>query len=190
MRRRIVIAVIITGALVAGCSKDSPGPTSLARPAPVTLEVSPADGAGGVRLDAPVTLAFSAPVNRALVERDVHLISQQALADPTCPEAATFLHPDMAHCMADSAMMRHLDAYHATPGSFSWDAAGTLCTFQPGEWMAPATQHMVHMGREMTAMLAGGMGGMPDRHGSGTMAGHMLFHFTTMDTTDGHAGHH
>ncbi len=189
MRPLIVIAMMLAGALLAGCSKDSTRPTSQAPQGAALVQMNPADGATGVRLDAAVTLSFSAPVDRAVVERDVHLISERALRDPTCPEAATMSHADMEHCMADSAMMRHLDDYHATPGRFTWNPAGTVATYQPSEWMAPATRHMVHMGPEMTDMM-GGMGGMMDGHGSGSMSRHMMFHFTTMDTTGGHDGHH
>jgi hypothetical protein len=190
MRPFILISILFAGALLAGCSMDSTRPMTSAPQGTAGVAVSPADGATAVRLDAAVTLAFAAPVDRAVVERDFHLISEAALADPTCPAAATMSHPDMAHCMADSVMMRHLDAYHATPGRFTWNAAGTVCAFQPIERMAPVTRQMVHMDREMTDMLGGGMDGMMDRHGSGSMSRHMMFHFTTMDTTGGHGGHH
>ena len=189
MRHTLLIVGVLSGALLAGCSDDSP---SMMSPVRTTLVgVSPPDGATGVRLDGPITLTFSSPVNRAVVQREVHLISEIAIADSVCPDSATMEHPDMEHCMADSAMMRHLDERHATSGTFSWNAAGTECTFQPAEWMTPSTRQMIHMGRELTDMLSGSMDGMMGGHGSGPMSGNMLLHFTTMDASGGgHDGHH
>lgn len=92
--------------------------------------------------------------------------------------------------MADSAMMRHLDERHATSGAFSWNAAGTQCTFQPSGWMTPTTRQMVHVGRGVTEILGGSMDDMMDSHGSGMMSSDMFFHFTTMDASGGHDGHH
>jgi hypothetical protein len=140
----------------------------------------------GVRLDAAVTTTFAGPADRAMVERELHLISERAITRSGCPDSATMSHPDMAHCMADSAMMRHLDAYHAVPGRFGWNAAGTVCTFRPDSMMTPLTRHMIHMGGGMMDMMEGRMGG----HGSGMMSGHMMLHFTTMDGNGGHDGHH
>jgi hypothetical protein len=87
-------------------------------------------------------------------------------------------------------MMRHLDTWHATPGRFSWNAPGTVCTFRPDAMMSPTTRYMIHMGRDMMDMLGNPMGGGMGGHGTGMMAGHMMLHFTTMDTTGGHSGHH
>ena len=188
MRHSIVIAGLLTGALLAGCSKDSPSPLSPARA--TLVSVSPADGATGVRLDAALTLTFSAPVDREVVQRELHLISERAIADSVCPDSATMSHPDMAHCMADSAMMRHLDERHATSGIFSWNATGTACTFQPAAWMIPTTRHMVHIGRGVKEMMGGSMDGMMGGHGSGMMSGAMMLHFATMDTSSGHDWHH
>lgn len=189
MRYAIVITALLAGSLLAGCSKDSPMSPGLPGKAP--LSVSPADGGIGVRLDAAVTLTFAAPVDRNLVERELHLISERAMARSGCPDSATMTHPDMAHCMADSAMMRHLDAYHAIPGRFGWNAAGTVCTFRPDSMMTPLARHMIHMGRGMMDMVESRMGGgRMGNHGSGMMSGHMMLHFTTMDTSGGHDGHH
>ena len=188
MRHSILIAGLLIGGLLVGCSNQS---SSMISPTGATLvSVSPADGATGVRLDAPLTLTFSAPVDREIVQREVHLISELAIADSVCPDSATMSHPDMAHCMADSAMMRHLDEVHATSGSFSWNAAGTACTFQPGAWMVPTSGYMIHIGRGVTDMMGGSMDEMMDGHGSGMMSRDLMLHFTTTDTSSGHDGHH
>jgi hypothetical protein len=55
--------------------------------------------------------------------------------------------------------------------------------------------YMIHMGAEMVQMMQSRMGemGMMQGHGTGTMSGDMMYHFTTMDTTrtgGGHDGHH
>ncbi len=185
--RPISAIAVLAGALLAGCSQDPLTPLSPGGQASPAVSISPADGTTGVRLDAPVILTFAASVDRATVERDLHLISERALADSGCPDAGRLSHPDMAHCMADSAMMRHLDAYHAVRGRFSWNPAGTVCTFRPDSMMTPSTRHMIHMGTEMMSLVAGG--GMMQGHGSGMMGGHMVLHFSTLDAA-GHDGHH
>ena len=171
MRHSVVIAGLLAGALLAGCSHESMLTLSTVRP--TLIGVSPADGATGVRLDEALTLTFSAPVDRDVVQREFHLISEPAIADSACPDSATMSHPDMTHCMADSAMMRHLDERHATSGSFSWNAAGTACTFRPDAWMTPATRNMIHIGRGVTDMMGGSMDGTMGGHGSGTTRGRL-----------------
>lgn len=188
MRHSIVIAGLLAGSLLAGCSHESMSPLSMVRP--TLIGVSPTDGATGVRLDEALTLTFSAPVDREVVQREFHLISEPAIADSACPDSATMSHPDMTHCMADSAMMRHLDERHSTSGNFSWNVAGTACTFRPDAWMTPMTRNMIHIGRGVTDMMGGSMDGMMGGHGSGAMTGDMTLHFTTMDTGSGHDGHH
>ena len=189
MRHLMAVTAVLTGVLLAGCSNESSMSMRTTGPSPAALRVSPADGATGVRLDAPVTLTFAVRMDRETVERGMHLISEPAMADPGCPEAATMPHPDMTSWMADSAMMRHLDRYHAMTGHFSWNAAGTVCAFQPDSPMAPSTRYMIHMGPEMMDMLGGSAGGMMEGHGAGMMSGHMMMHFTTLDAGT-HDGHH
>lgn len=179
MRRIIVTAVLIALPLATGCTSNNDSVPMA--PGEVPVLVSPADGTQGVRLDAVVTLSFSGAVNRDVVERGVHLISERAIADSMCPDPARWSHPDMDHCMADSAMMWHLDADHSTRGRFSWN--GNTCTFRPDSLMSPGTRHMIHMGREMTDMMGHRSGGEMMPHGSGSMARHEFMHFTTMDTT-------
>ncbi len=191
MRYMLVVFTALAGLLLAGCSMDATSPGAMMRPASAVVVVRPADGETGVRLDAAITLTFAAPMDRDVVERDLHLISERAMPGSSCPDSATMTHGDMTHCMADSSMMRHMAAYHATPGSFSWNSAGTVCTFQPDSMMMPVARYMIHMGREMMSMMETmGAGGTMGGHGSGAMSGHMMLHFTTMDTTGGHGGHH
>lgn len=188
VRPTILMAGLLAGALFAGCSNDSPWPVSPA--SGKLIAVSPADGTTNVRVDAGLLLTFSGPVDRVTVQRGLHLISAAALSDSACPDSATLSHPDMEHCMLDPAMMRHLDEYHGTSGSFSWNAAGTVCTFQPATWMSSATNYMVHMGGDVAGMMGEGMGGMGGDHDSGKVNADVTLHFTTMDTSGGHDGHH
>lgn len=177
MRYSVVFTALLASALVAGCSEDSSSPLS---PGLATLvRVSPNDGAAGVRPDAAVTLTFSTPVSRDLVQRELHLISEWAISDSMCPDSATMHHPNMDHCMADLEIMHHLDRYHSTPGGFSWNEAGTECSFHPSPQMAPETQHMIHMGPEVTRMAGDTMHGMMGRHGTG--GGEMMLRFTTSE---------
>ena len=187
MRHSFAISGVLTAMLVVGCSTQSPSPL---QPSQVRLAaVSPVNGATDVRLDAALTLTFSAPVNREVVQRQVHLVSEAALADSACPDSATMSHLGMEHYMSDSAMMNHIDKVHAAAGTFSWNAAGTECTFKPTDWMTPKTRHMIHGGSELTDML-GSMDSMIGEHGSGVMSREVALHFTTMDTSGGHDGHH
>ncbi|HET9253371.1 MAG TPA: Ig-like domain-containing protein [Candidatus Eisenbacteria bacterium] len=181
MRRFIVMAVFFAGALAAGCSEEPTSPA--ASQSPTLVSVSPRDGAGGVSLDAPVTLGFSAPVDRDLVQNELYLISEWAISDSVCPDSATMWHGDMEHCMDDAQVMRHLDRHHATHGGFSWNPSGTVCTFRPAEGMIQATRYMIHIGPEVARMGSGSTTGMMDgnghHHGAG---GDMALHFTTMGT--------
>ena len=188
---KAIIAVIVAIALVA-CSKDSPSVIAL-QPAP--LVVNPVDGQTGVRLDAGVILAFARAVDRSVVERDFHLISERAMAYSLCPISTTMDHGKMMNAMADSSNMHHLDQTHSTRGGFLWNNENTVCTFRPDSMLTPKIQYMIHMGREMMDMMQGRMGDMNamGAHGSGTMSNDMMLHFWTMDTTGtggGHGGHH
>jgi hypothetical protein len=175
MRHIIVTLGLLAGILGTGCSMDDP--TGPAVPKEATLlSVNPADAATGVSLDVGVTLTFSAPVDRELVQSHLHLISQWAIADSVCPDSATMHHDDfdMDHCMGDPEVMRHLDQHHATSGSYSWDRSGTVCTFHPGGGMTPSTEYMMHVGRDVADM--GGHHGMMGN-------GDLVTRFTTMEQT-------
>ena len=191
MHLRMIAVAVLTLVPLSGCSRQSSAP--MAPPPAASLAVIPADGAAGVRLDAGVQLAFGTPVDRAVVERGFHLISEYDMTSAPCPDSAMGPHGTMSMVMSDSTMVRHMDDFHATGGSFTWNQAGTESAFQPDSMMRPQTRYMVHLGREMVQMMEsrmGSMGGMAG-HGSGMMAADMMVHFTTMDTTGGgHEGHH
>ena len=187
MRYPMTAIALLAGIFLAGCSQNSQSPMTATRQA---IIVSPADGATGVRLDAEVTLTFASPMNRDVVERDVHLISEGAKTDSNCPDSTVMNHGSMEDWMADTTMMNHADLYHSVPGRFSWNETGTTCVFQPDSMMTAVTLYMIHMGREMMDMIEARDGSGMVSHGMGTMSGDMLLHFTTMDTADGHAGHH
>lgn len=177
-----------------GCSKDSSSPTDTTSLLPASLIVAPADGQTNVRLDAGIVLSFAKPVDRTVVERNIHLISERMLADSLCPDSMMVSHGGMSGVMMDSAMMRHVGRVHATPGRFLWDG-GTNCTFIPDSMMTPQTRYMIHLGPEMMQMMRDRMGemGTMGGHGNGIMRDDMMLHFTTLDTTGtggGHGGHH
>jgi hypothetical protein len=97
--------------------------------------------------------------------------------------------------MADASKMRHLDKFHATRGTFSWNSDGTLCTFKPDSMMVPKTQYMMHLDGNVTQMMQSRLGSMNMMagHGAGSLGGEMMFHFSTLDITQqgsGHDGHH
>lgn len=174
MRYPVIIVALMAGTLVAGCSDDSSSPLF---PAATLVRVSPNEGATGVGLDVAVTLTFSAPVSREMVQRELHLISEWAISDSMCPDSATMHHPDMDHCMADLEIMHHLDRYHSTAGDYSWNQAGTECSFHPSAGMIPGTQYMIHMGPDVTHMADDTMHGMMGGHGG--YGREMMLRFTT-----------
>lgn len=174
--------------LVAGCSqRTASGPTQPAGPAsPAVLSVTPADGATSVRLDGGVTLDFGAAVDRSSVESGFHLVSEFDMTG-SCPDPSMGSHGSMDEVMADPNMMAHMSEAHETPGSFSWNAAGTACTFMPESQMRSQTRYMMHMsGAMLERMRETGVGMMDGRM---TAAGEMMLHFQTV-TTDDHEGHH
>ncbi|MBI5473557.1 MAG: hypothetical protein HY961_14555 [Ignavibacteriae bacterium] len=189
------IAVLTLAAIaLAGCTKDSSSPMTETLPMP-NFTTSPADGQANVRLDAAVTLTFAKPVDRAVVERSFHLISQRDMADSLCPVSDTMGHGMMTAAMMDSMNMNHIMQRHATRGRFVW-SSDAQCTFRPDSMMTPRMQYMMHIGSEMMRMMRdrmegmnGGMGG----HGTSFGGDEMAFHFSTLDTTGGglgHNGHH
>lgn len=184
------VALIVLG--VTGCSKDSSSPNGTTPTSPANLTVNPADGQANVRLDAAVTLTFSRSVDRAVVERSVHLISERMMADSLCPDSSMMPHGGMSGVMMDSSMMRHMGQVHATRGRFTWNGDTTECYFRPDSMMTPRTQYMIHMGSAMMQMMRGRMSemGTMSGHGSGMMQDDMMFHFVTMDTSGTGGGHH
>ena len=165
-------SLLLIGAfLAAGCSS----PTT---PASRALRIIPADGATGVRLDASVVLDFGISVERATVERGLHLLSESDMTG-SCPDSSTMdMHANMQTIMNDPAMLQHMDRFHSTHGRYSWSSSGTTCTFTPDSLMQAQTGYMIHMSGSMTDMM-GRMGGsmMPGRmNGSGDM----MTHFETM----------
>lgn len=197
MQARTVLLTLLTLFVFVGCSsneKDTP-----ATPLASQMEVSPSDGAVDVRLDAPIALRFATGIDRAVVEQELHLISEFDMMSGICPDSLMGTHGSMMDAMADSMMMRHLDDFHATGIEFHWNAAGTECTVQADSMLEPGTRYMIHLGSGISRMMEsrmGDMGGMGhmggmDGHGAGSMGDDMIFHFTTMDTSGGgHLGHH
>jgi len=183
MLTRVVLLSVLTG-LTAGCSQQSSSPM---RPSsPSVLQVAPADGATAVRLDAGVQLSFGVAVDRSAVERGFHLISEANMTGP-CPDSSMGTHGSMDNIMGNPSMLAHMDAVHATHGGFSWNAAGTSCTFMPDSLMRPETHYMMHMSREMLDMMGQMGGSMGGGHMTGS--GDMVAHFQTM-TSDDHGSHH
>ena len=188
-----LIVPAIAALLLAGCAKDSSFPVALATTP--SIVVSPGDGQTGVRLDAGVNLSFASPVDRAIVERDFHLISERNMADSLCPTSTAMNHGNMMTAMEDSTNMRHLDQIHSTRGRFLWNADSTECTFRPDSMMTSKTQYMIHLGQDMVGMMEARMGEMASMggHGSGMTSREMILHFVTLDTATsggGHGGHH
>ncbi len=198
--KKIIIStsVLLTTLIFIGCSKNSNDVMSPDQTGSFTT--SPTDLAQSVRLDEKIVLSFAKPVDAKIVENNFHLISQRDMADSTCPTSKSMNHGDMNMTMGDTAKMNHMDAKHSMSGKFSWNSTFTKCTFTPDSMMVPKMQYMMHVGKDMVSMMnqkmgdMGNMGGMMGSNSGTQMSGHMLMHFTTMDTATttggGHLGHH
>lgn len=175
------IAVIIAATPIS-CSKDSSSPLSGIES--TAFAVSPRDGESGIPLDAGITFTFPKPVDRAVVERNVHLISEFAMADSLCPVSTSMGHGVMAMAMMDSWKMNHLVDSHRTPGRFQWNGDNIQCTFRPSSLLMPGARYMVHIGREMVQMMEHHMGGrgMMGGNSIGMMNNDIMYHFRTSDT--------
>lgn len=177
------LALLLLTIGVASCSKGASSPTS---PSGAVLRVTPADGATGVRLDAPVSIDFGKTVDRSVVENGFHLIAESDMSN-SCPDPTMGSHGGMDAVMANSDMLRHMGEFHSMPGHYDWNADGTSCTFAPDSLMRPQTRYMVHMSSTMIEMMQqmGGtmMGGVMNG------AGDMMVHFRTV-SADEHSGHH
>ncbi len=185
---------ILAALMIAGCSGDHHG-SMLTNPGSTNFTIAPTDGAVNVRLDAGITLTFLKSVDKSVTERNLRLISEEDMADSTCPVNMTMGHGDMDMAMGDSSMMDHLDDVHSGDGRFYWNGDSTQCTFQPDSMMQSGMRYMVHMGSAMMQMMEDRMGdmGMMGGHGAGMMNDHMVLHFQTIDTSvveSGHDGHH
>ena len=178
-----VILLSLLAVLAVGCSARTTTPT---QPMSRALQIVPADDATGVRLDAAVRLDFGVAVDRSAVEGGVHLISESDMS-AGCPDSSMAAHGTMDAVMNDPSMLAHMNAFHATRGRFSWNAPGTVCTFQPDSLMRPQTRYMVHMSGAMLEMMSRMGGSMAGGQMNGS--GDMMEHFRTTTAVD-HAGHH
>lgn len=196
MNTKYFPALILFGFVLGGCKTDTDVTGVSNNATESIISIYPVDNATSVRLDATINLTFAKPVDRALVERGFHLISEKTMADSLCPLSQTMGHGNMLDSMTDSSKMHHLDQFHMKLGKIIWSADSTQFTFKPDSMMSPKTQYMVHIDRNMTQMMEQRIGnmGMMGGHGTGMMRDEMMFHFTTLDTTQtgggGHNGHH
>ncbi len=185
MKTKILFILMIAVFGITGCSKNST--SMMGNSETANFALYPKDGAAGVRLDASVTVSFVKSVDRAVVEKNLHLISEFAMNDTLCPISDSMGHGIMDNAMMDSMKMNHLMSQHRTSGKFQWNGNNTQCTLQPDSMMMPIMRYMIHIGSEMIKMMESQMGDM------NMMANNMFYHFTTIDTTqigNEHDGHH
>jgi len=196
MNTKYFSVLILFGFVLGGCKTDAEVTGISNNTSESFLSLYPADNATSIRLDATINLTFPKSVDRALVERGFHLISEKMMADSLCPVSQVMGHGNMLDSMNDSSKIHHLDQFHMISGKFIWSSDSTQFTFKPDSMMSPKTQYMMHIDRDMTLMMKQRIGNMEMMigHGTGMMSDEMMFHFTTLDTTQtgggGHNGHH
>ena len=137
-------------ALLTGCTDTRPAPTA---PVAQELRLTPGIEATGVKLNASVTLTLATAVDRATVERGMHLIAEPTMYE-YCPDPSMGYPGSMQEVMMDPAMMKHMDERHSTAGHFAWNSAGTICTFHPDSLLLPQTRYMVHLSPSVVHMGA------------------------------------
>lgn len=186
------IAILLTF-LTAGCSKNDNinNPMQSIQQAMVT---EPADNSTEVRLDKNIQLIFAKPADRFTVEKNFHLINEKTMLDSLCIWGNS-MHDNMSSVMMDLSMMNHFVSNHSTRGSFNWNSDFTQCTFTADSLLQSNTRYMMHFGEEMVDMMDENRINMMEGSGMGIgeMQGHMMWHFTTIDSTDpgtGHEEHH
>jgi hypothetical protein len=188
MKSRMLVLALWAAVLPGGCSNQS---EEMMGPSTSALVVRPVDGETRVRLDAEISLTFAAPVERGTIESGFHLFNARDMADTTCPHPTGMRHGGMSEAMHDSALMRHMMENHAMRGGFRWSGDGTQCVFRPDTMMAPGTLHMMHFGPQVMDMVERHMPGTAMHgHGSGEMARHTMYRFSTTGPEGGHGGHH
>jgi hypothetical protein len=163
------------------CAKDSKSLLDTERQ--TSLSVIPADGSTGVQLNAPVTLSFAKSVVRSVVEENFHLISAKDMTDSMSPGHPPMHHSNMIMAMGDSAIMHHLDRFHSTSGSITWNSDSTFCSFMADSMLTPHSEYMICLGEGMVKMMEQRMGKMSMMNGMGTgmMNDNIMLHFTTID---------
>lgn len=160
------LALVLPWLLTVGCANHE----SAVSPGAVMVRTTPASGATGVALDAPVVLEFASQVERATAESGFHLLAEGDLTG-SCSMMGG--HGTMEDVMRDPAMLEHMDQFHSTHGSYHWNTAGTVCTFDPDSLMHPGMRYMVHMSGDMVGMMEH-MGGCTTCAGAD-----MMIHFET-----------
>jgi hypothetical protein len=173
--RAFMSFVVVVPLLFAlGCSRSPTAPRAFA------VRITPPNGASGVSLDASVTMSFSTPVDRRVVEGGMHVIATSDMYAP-CPDPSMGSHGTMDQVMMNTDLLRHMDEFHSTHGTYAWNSTGTVCTFTPDSLMRGDMTYMVHLNGSMYSMMQqmGGsmMGGQTNGYGD------EMLHFRTMSAS-------
>ncbi len=183
----VLVPLLFIGfVLVNGC-KNSSSPSASMPDNPVTsgfVTVTPSDNATEVPADRQIVLAFAKPVDRNVVERNFHLISERAMPDSMCGMNGDMSHGSMGSGMMDSLMHGHDMSMSAMTGTFRWTANDTHCVFIPDSLMTSETTYYMHMDTDMLTMMREKMGGTGMQMHSGMMSnddknGGMMIRFRT-----------
>lgn len=174
--KKVLYGFLLLILLAAGCSDQTTTSPTTTSP---SVQITPANGATNVKLDATVTVDFGKAVttmDRMMVQSGMHLIAESDM-DSLCPYYSTH-HDDMDSVMNDPDMMHHMDQYHSTIGHYSWNPAGTACAFHADSLMHPGTRYMVHVSGTMLHHTMG-MGSPTTGSCYTNSAGDVMTHFQT-----------
>lgn len=157
----------------AGCDQSN----SVSPKEQISFQVNPPDGAENVDASSQIIIEFSKPVDRAIVERSFHLISERDMADSLCPVSKDMNHRMMNPTSMSQHTMMHLIAQHQSHGTFSWNDSKTRCIFKSNSSLTRNTLYMMDMGKEMMQIMNGS--GMKNCNCPGMESSDVLFHFRT-----------
>ncbi len=191
MRAVAFVMICIAGSAISSCNRIPVEPDT--QPTPL-LDVSPAPDAFDVPLRTSIELAFGRRVDAGLVVSGMHLMSASSFVDSLCPIPEGMVHAGMDSVMLDHSTVNHLVTGHAIAGSFWWSVDSLKCVFTPDSALTPSTQYMIHMDRNLSAMLIERLGDIGPIRSSGMMDdGDISIHFMTaaaQSSGGGHNGHH
>ncbi len=149
----LTVSILAVSLLIAGCSDNDSPLSSVNDEATTILRVTPADGSTDISPAAPVSIAFSGPVDTLSIRNHFYL----AGGEPMHMWRDSLDHHGGFGMMGMGWRHRMVDWMDSiqTPGMFFWNSDLDSCAFLPDEPLDPNTEYLCVL--EET--------GMRDHHG-------------------------